>query len=308
MTSLYRVDEAGRVHRLGDARGAKGSTPAARARAFDKPGTNRGTLPSTTGKGKYHAIESSDEGDFTQVLVMKDNVDTSKYHGISVNFMKNGRVSKSIADRTAQEQWDKDEAVIVATARQHLKKKQTNESKTTFKAFILREAAAGWYVMKGGESVAGPYTSQDQADGIAKNKGGDAEGFTSEYVDASTAQSGAAKPDAGGTQPTASMPVPEGLSDDVAAVKKVFNDKGLKLTAKFDGEGDDSTDDTIDVKGKFKPTMSYDIQLSGRAFVPNYYDGEGDDWGATQLGSCKTAAQAAEKIAAHIVKHKTLKD
>jgi hypothetical protein len=57
------------------------------------------------------------------------------------------------------------------------------EGMMTFKEFLLTEGdKIGWYVEKDDKTVAGPFTTEDQAQTICKNKGGDAEGFTVSYV------------------------------------------------------------------------------------------------------------------------------
>lgn len=112
-----------------------------RARAFDKVNPKTGKRPDRSvlknynpQKGKYHAIESSDEKDFIMVLVMGDGKEFSygkdhekdpwtEYYGVNVLFFPDGKVDASTGDLTSKQQWAKDKDKIIAAAKTMLKNK-----------------------------------------------------------------------------------------------------------------------------------------------------------------------------------------
>lgn len=114
--------------------------PWRKARAFDKVNPKTGARPDRsvlrTGSGKYHAIEGSNEGDYIQVHVYRDDIDSGNYHGINVLFMADGKVEKSTADKWADEQWYEDKDKIIAVARRYV-------GAAKIAAFVKRGGDAG---------------------------------------------------------------------------------------------------------------------------------------------------------------------
>jgi hypothetical protein len=103
----------------------KRGAPRDRARAFDKVNPRTGARPDrsvlkTIGKS-YSVSDSSNEGDYIQVLVLGGDVPEidvgSKYHGVNVLFMADGSIDAVTADNTAYGQWKEDKEKIIAAAR-----------------------------------------------------------------------------------------------------------------------------------------------------------------------------------------------
>lgn len=180
--SAHDVKEA--VYRVGgEARKRGAPEPWERARAFDKVNPKTGARPDRSvlknynpSKGKYSAIEFSDEEDFIMVLVMGDGKEFSygdgkdpwtAYHGVNVLFFPDGKIDAEFGDPTSKAQWHKDKDKIIKVAKDSLKDKDlpgiydglggksnkrgtgklsfdpnaaTNEGKLTFKQFIMQEA------------------------------------------------------------------------------------------------------------------------------------------------------------------------
>lgn len=127
------LSEAGRVHVLKKSGIKPRGAPEDKARVFDQPGTDRSVL-AKLGKGKYNAIEFSDEGDFIMVLVMRDDIEPTQYgskrpkkdphenyYGVNVLFFPDGKIDADLHDPRAKQQWKQDRDKIIATAKASLK-------------------------------------------------------------------------------------------------------------------------------------------------------------------------------------------
>jgi chaperonin cofactor prefoldin len=145
----------------------KRGKPEITARAFDKVNPKTGARPDRStfklGKGDYHAVEYSDEGDFIMVSVHKDNVESTQYWGVNVIFMPDGHIEASCADKYADEQWHDDREKIIKAAKAGLKNSKLSgmydgmqgvsvkrgkqklsfdiKEALTFKEFLLKEDA-----------------------------------------------------------------------------------------------------------------------------------------------------------------------
>lgn len=105
--------------------------PWERARAFDKPGTDRSVLRNSKGKGKYFALEYADEGEFISVIVVRDDIEMTyhtpkkdpndEYNGINVLFFPDGKVSFDTYDVQSKRQVMKDKDAILKAAKEGLK-------------------------------------------------------------------------------------------------------------------------------------------------------------------------------------------
>lgn len=185
------LDEAGRVFQTGHRYPPRHPRDGVeRARAFDRVNKRTGDRPDRSMfpiDETYTAIDGSNEGDYIQVLVMK-NTGVNDYYGINVLFMSDGKIESSTADDTSDDQWREDKEEIIKVAREWFgpakirafvarggdaeRRKpddydngyndyhgyhdpKTNEGKITFKQFMLGEAAPkfikvkepGWYVV-----------------------------------------------------------------------------------------------------------------------------------------------------------------
>lgn len=147
----------GKVHQIGvpfEKRGAP--TGPDRARAFDKVNPKTGARPDRSffknynpKAGKYSAMESSVEDEYTMVLVMGDGKELSygnqkdpwsAYYGVNVLFFPDGRIDAETGDPTSKAQWAKDKEKIIAAARSEFKDGKVHfakkESMMTFKQFL----------------------------------------------------------------------------------------------------------------------------------------------------------------------------
>ena len=196
-----------KVHRIGGDAEKKGA-PTDKARAFDKVNPKTGARPNRSvlkqlekmrsNDQDYAAMDISEDPDYTMVLVAGGGqtepylADGEEYYGVNVLFYPSGKVDAATADKASDWQWKHHKDKIIAAAKKALKKhdvdiyrggKPMKEGMMTFKQFLLTEGdKIGWYVEKDDKTVAGPFTTEDQAQTVCKNKGGDAEGFTVSYV------------------------------------------------------------------------------------------------------------------------------
>lgn len=143
-----RSDMTEAVHRLPGPSHKKGAPePWERARAFDKVNPKTGARPDRSvlrnrdsEKGKYYAIEFSDEEDFIMVRVEGDGKEFSygksvpygkdhekdpwtEYYGVNVLFFPDGTIDAHTSDPTSKKQWAKDKDKIIKVAKDSLKDK-----------------------------------------------------------------------------------------------------------------------------------------------------------------------------------------
>ena len=121
--------------------------PWEKARAFDKVNPKTGARPDRSvlrnrdsEKGKYYAIEFSDEEDFIMVRVEGDGKEFSygksvpygkdhekdpwtEYYGVNVLFFPDGTIDAHTSDPTSKKQWSKDKDKIIKVAKDSLKDK-----------------------------------------------------------------------------------------------------------------------------------------------------------------------------------------
>ena len=126
---LRAVKEA--VYTLRDPNIKKRGAPDDKARAFDKPGTDRSVLRGLQGKGKYIGLEFADEDEFISVIVVRDDMDLTygsrkrdpndEYNGINVLFFPDGKIDADTYDVQSKRQWIKDKDKIIAAAKAALK-------------------------------------------------------------------------------------------------------------------------------------------------------------------------------------------
>jgi hypothetical protein len=97
------------------------------------------------------------------------------------------------------------------------------------------------------------------------------------------------------------------MKKHLKTVQDLFNAAGLSVIARY-VTGDEDYDDEIFLDGKWQGSgdVGYTIQLNGRNFGANFYDGEGDDFGFTCLGNCISPTSAVNAIIQHITKNNTL--
>lgn len=90
-------------------------------------------------------------------------------------------------------------------------------------------------------------------------------------------------------------------------VQDLFAAAGLPVIARF-VTGDEDYDDEIflDAAWQGNGDVGYTIQLNGRNFGANFYDGVGDEFGFVCLGDCISPTSAVNAIINHIKKNKTL--
>lgn len=120
-----RVLEAGKVHTIKNPKHTPRGAPEgdARARAFDPPGYKRhGRVP---GKGDYKVHGYYDGDDYIGVLVERDDIIDHDYHGITVLFMRDGKIDADTYDKQSKMQWLKDKELIVRIAKAALKNPKT---------------------------------------------------------------------------------------------------------------------------------------------------------------------------------------
>lgn len=179
-----RTDE--KVHTLRNPDIKPMGAPADKARAFDKVNARTGArknrsvlkaMEKAKPDQEYFALDVSEDPDYTMVLVMKAGLYDHDYYGVNVLFYPDGRIEASTGDSLADKQWEKNKREIIKVAKKQLKTgapmgdtdadvrayhgagdgdysgykdKKMNESKLTFKAFLLAEVKKvkepGWYV------------------------------------------------------------------------------------------------------------------------------------------------------------------
>lgn len=115
-----------KVHTIRNPKVKPRGAPEQTARAFLKKNHNHSVLKKLAKQKskEYHAVESSDEGEYVMVLMMKADDEHragDDYYGVNVLFYPNGRIDASTADDTADKQWKTDRAAIIAAAKKALK-------------------------------------------------------------------------------------------------------------------------------------------------------------------------------------------
>ena len=125
LQEMLAIVEAGRTFTIKNPDIKPRGAPEEKARAFDKVNPKTGARPNhsvlkTIGKS-YSVSDSSNEGDYIQVLVWGGDVPEidigRKYHGVNVLFMADGSIKASTADKIADRQWKDDKDKIIAVAR-----------------------------------------------------------------------------------------------------------------------------------------------------------------------------------------------